>query len=109
VESLNAVSLVGWLELDLSTRWQGESGQCTTFTLRLEEQGADKVHLVYVPVVCWGKSAERAADLTPGDLIGVQGKLVWRRTPDRPGEHTGRLVVMASSVMCVRPAPVAVT
>jgi single-stranded DNA-binding protein len=108
MDSLNAVALTGFLELDLTTRWQGDASQCTTFTMRLEEQGADKVHLVYVPVVCWGKTAERAADLSPGALIGVQGKLVYRRAPDRPAEHTGRLVVMASSVVCVMPAPVAV-
>jgi single-stranded DNA-binding protein len=109
MESLNSVSLVGWLELDLSTRWQGEASQCTTFTVRLEEQGTDKVYRVYVPVVCWGKTAERAAELTPGDVIGVQGKLVYRRAQDRPAEPTGRLVVMASSVVCLVPAPVART
>jgi single-stranded DNA-binding protein len=108
MDSLNSVSLVGWLEGDLSTRWQGDASQCTTLTIHLEEQGADKVHRVYVPVVCWGKTAERAAELTPGDMIGVQGKLVYRRAPDRPGEQTGRLAVMASSVVCVMAAAVAV-
>ena len=108
MESLNSVSLVGWLEQDLSTRWYGEASQYTTFTVRLEEQGTDKVHCVYVPVVCWGKTAERAAELTPGDVIGVQGKLVYRRAPDRPSESTGRLVVMASSVVCLVPTSVAV-
>jgi single-stranded DNA-binding protein len=108
MDSLNSVSLVGWLELDLTTRWHGESGQCTTFTMRLEEQGTDKVHCVYVPVVCYGKSAERAAECAAGDLIGVQGKLVYRRGPDRDGAQTGRLMVLASSVVCVLPALVAV-
>jgi single-stranded DNA-binding protein len=108
MDSFNTVGLVGWLEGDLSTRWQGESSQCTTLTVRLEEHGAEKVHRVYVPVECWGKTAERAADLTPGDVIGVQGKLVYRRGPARPGEQTGRLLVLASSVVCLVPAPVAV-
>ena len=75
----------------------------TRFTVCLEEQGAEKVHRVFVPVECWGKTAERAAELTPGDLIGVQGKLVYRR-----GESTGRLMVLASGVVCLVPAPVAV-
>lgn len=108
MDSFNTVGLVGWLEGDLSTRWQGESSQCTTFTVRLEEHGAEKVHRVYLPVECWAKTAERAADLTSGDLIGVQGKLVYRRAPDRPSEPTGRLMVLASSVGCLVPAPVAV-
>lgn len=108
MDSFNSVNLVGFLELDLTTKWQGESTQVTSFTLRLEEHTAAKTHLVYVPVIAYGKQAEQAADLTPGDLLGVQGKLVYRRAPDRPGEHTGRLVVLASSVVCVVPAPVAV-
>ena len=45
MESLNSVSLVGWLEQDLSTRWYGEASQYTTFTVRLEEQGTDKVQI----------------------------------------------------------------
>jgi single-stranded DNA-binding protein len=108
MDSFNSVSLVGFLELDLTTRWHGESTQVTSFTLRLEEHTAEKTYLVYVPVVAYGKTAERAADLTAGDLIGVQGKLVFRRAPDRPSEPPGRLVVMASSVGCLVPAPVAV-
>jgi single-stranded DNA-binding protein len=103
MDSLNAVNLVGWLEPDLHTAFQGQGMQVTRFSVRLEEQGAEKVHRVFVPVECYGRTAERAADLTPGDLIGVQGKLVYRR-----GEPTGRLMVLASSVVCLMPAPVAV-
>lgn len=109
MDSLNAVNLVGWLEADLYTAFQGQGTQVTRFTVCLEEQGAEKVHRVFVPVECWGKTAERAAEFTPGDLIGVQGKLVYRRAPDRQSEHSGRLAVMASSVVCLMPAPVAVT
>jgi single-stranded DNA-binding protein len=76
MDSFNSVNLVGFLELDLTTRWHGESTQVTSFTLRLEEHTAAKTHLVYVPVVAYGKAAERAADLAPGDLLGVQGNRV---------------------------------
>jgi single-stranded DNA-binding protein len=103
MDSFNSVGLVGWLEVDLTTKWQGDGTQVTSFTIRLEEHVAEKTHVVYVPVVAYGKHAERAADLSPGDLIGVQGKLVYRR-----GEPTGRLMVLASSVVCLVPAPVAV-
>jgi single-stranded DNA-binding protein len=108
MDSFNAVALVGFVELDLQTRWHGERTQVTSFTLRLEEHTAEKTYLVYVPVIAYGTTAERAADLTAGDLIGVQGKLVYRRAPDRPSEPTGRLMVLASSVGCLVPAPVAV-
>lgn len=108
MESFNSVGLVGFLELYISTRFHGESTQVSTFTVRLEEQGPEKVYRVYVPVECYGRTAERAAYLSAGDLIGVQGKLVYRRGLDRQGEPTGRLMVLASSVVCVVPAPVAV-
>jgi single-stranded DNA-binding protein len=109
MDSFNSVSLVGFLELDLTTRWHGESTQVTSFTLRLEEHTAAKTHRVYVPVIAYGKTAEQAADLAPGDLLGVQGKLVYRRAPDRHSEQSGRLLVMAHSIGCLVPAPVAVT
>jgi single-stranded DNA-binding protein len=108
MESFNAVGLVGFLELDISTRFHGERPQVTTFTVRLEEQGAEKVHRVYVPMECYGRTAERTAYLSAGTLIGVQGKLVYRRSPERDGTQTGRLTVLASSVVCLVPAPVAV-
>ena len=108
MDSFNSVGLVGFLELDLLTKFVVESHQLTQCTLRLGEERDDQVHRVYVPVVCYGRTAERAADMSPGDLIGVQGKLVYRRGPDRQGEQTGLLTVLASSVGCLVPAPVAV-
>ena len=92
------------------TRFAGDSHQVTQCTLRLEEERDGQVHRVYVPVVCYGRTAERAADLSPGDLIGVQGKLVYRRRgPEHQGEQTtGGLTVLASTVVCLVPAPVAV-
>jgi hypothetical protein len=61
MDSFNTVGLVGFLDLDLTTRWQGDSTQVTSFTLRLEEHAAAKTHLVYVPVIAYGKTAEHAA------------------------------------------------
>ena len=61
MDSLNAVAMVGWLEFDLTTRFTGDSYQMTQCTLRLEEERDGQVHRVYVPVVCYGRTAERAA------------------------------------------------
>ena len=74
MDSLNAVNLVGWLEADLSTAFQGQGTQVTRFTVCLEEQGAEKVHRVFVPVECWGKtpsvrpSSPRGLDRRPGQI-----------------------------------------
>ena len=110
MDSLNTISLVGILERDLSTRFEREGIQVTTFTLRLEEHGKDgkagQVFRVYVPVQAYGKTAEAAADLNVGDIVGVEGKLVWRS--DWPGQTKGTLAVFARQVTCLLTAPVAV-
>jgi hypothetical protein len=102
MESFNAVSLVGELEVDMGTACHGAGSQVTRFTVRLEEQEADKVPRVSLPVECWGKTAARAADRRAGDLSDVQGDLVYRR-----GEPTGWWLGMASSVVCLVAAPAA--
>ena len=111
MDSLNTLTLVGILDRDPSTRFEREGLQVTTFTLRLEEHGregkAGQVFRTYVPMIAYSKTAEVAADLNAGDLLGVEGKLVWRS--DWPGQTKGTLAVLARQVTCLVPAPVAVT
>jgi Single-strand binding protein family len=111
MESLNSVSLVGILERDPVTKFEGDRGiQVTTFTLRLDEPGkgakAGQVFRVYIPVECYTTTAERAADLNAGDLVGLEGKLVWRRATDPNGQKPGSLVVFARQVSLLQAAAV---
>ena len=99
MDSLNTVVLSGLLDRDPVTTFQEDGQQMTRFTLRCEETGkAGAVFRLYVPVECYGKTAERAAELGAGDVVGIEGKLKWRSTTDRHGEKKGSLCMLARQV-----------
>lgn len=97
MDSVNNVTLVGCLERDPSMRFVPASGMpsCTA-TLRCDEAGSSgQVFKLYVPLEAYGRTAEALSILTAGALVGVQGKLAWRK---REGDEKGGLVVMVSRV-----------
>ena len=107
MDSLNTVCISGVVERDPRTKFEGDGLQTTTLTLRLEEQGKDgMVFKVYVPVDCYGKVAERAAALSAGDLVGIEGKLKWK-SYDHQGQRKGTLCVLARQFAVLVPAAVA--
>jgi single-stranded DNA-binding protein len=77
-----------------------------TATLRCDEGGSGgQVFNLYVPLEAYGRTAETLGALTTGALVGVQGKLAWRK---REGDEKGSLVIMAQriSVLLALAAPV---
>jgi single-stranded DNA-binding protein len=105
MDSLNTLVLSGALERDPSTSFQDDGQQLTRFTLRVEEQGkAGAVFKLWVAVECYGKTAERAAALGAGAVVGVEGKLKWRSTTDKHGEKKGSLCMLARQVSVLVPA-----
>jgi single-stranded DNA-binding protein len=53
---------------------------CATFTLVVSELGQDaKVHATYIDCEVWGKKAESARELEPGQLALFEGKLAKRK------------------------------
>jgi single-stranded DNA-binding protein len=53
---------------------------CANFTLQLSEQGQDgKVHTLYQDCEVWGRRAEAAGELEPGQLALFEGKLARRK------------------------------
>jgi single-stranded DNA-binding protein len=89
-----------------------ENGQpeCS-FTCVVRELGKDGAtwFKTYVPVVLYGAAAEKAAaELEPGTLVAVDGKLAWRTQGKKAeGKAEGKLVIMASHVEVIQPAAVA--
>ena len=65
--------------------WDGGALQyqwrpCASFTLALVELGQDqREHLTLVPCAVWGKHAEAASELEPGQLVLFEGKLARRK------------------------------
>ena len=99
MDSLNLVCLTGLLERDPVTKFDDNGMQVTTFTLRCEEAGRDGGTIkLYCPVECYGRTAERAADVSAGDVIGVEGKLKWKSYVDKHGEKKGTLAILARQV-----------
>ena len=50
----------------------------------VSEQGQDgRQHDLFVPIEIWGKKAEQAAELEPGQWILFQGKLAKRKKADQ--------------------------
>ena len=104
---MNSVCVTGVLERDPRTKFASDGAQETSFTLRVEESGKDgTVFRTFVPVEAYGRVAEKAADLSAGDMIGVEGKLKWQSYTARDGTKKTSLCVLARLVK--RLAPVAV-
>ena len=65
------------------------------------------VFKVYIPVECYGRTAEKAGTCSAGDLVGVEGKLKWRSYLDKEHQKKGSLVVLARQVSVLVAAAVA--
>jgi hypothetical protein len=108
MDCLNMVAVTGLLERDPATKFEDNGTQFATFTLRVEEVGKDgAVFKTFVPIECYGRTAERAAGCGAGDVVGVEGKLKWKSSVDQRGEKRSTLCVLARQVSVVVPARVA--
>jgi hypothetical protein len=73
--------------------------------ITMTEQGSDhKTHSTYVECEIWGKHAEEASDLEPGQLALFEGKLAKRKKGDQ-----WELIVSGYDVTPVLPAPATLT
>jgi single-stranded DNA-binding protein len=65
---------------------------CAALTIVVSEQGQDgKVHELYVPIEVWGRRAEQAGELAPGQWVLFEGKLSRRKIRRDMGNHCVRL------------------
>jgi single-stranded DNA-binding protein len=74
---VNRVILVGTISKDGVTVKYAPSGTpCANFALMLSEQGQDgKVHTIFQDCQVWGKRAEAASELEPGQLCLFEGRI----------------------------------
>ena len=96
VLSVNTVVLVGRLA-GMPTYSTNERGNATaSASLLVTETGQnDVVFKTYIPLAAHGRAAERLADLSEGDVIGVSGKLSWTKGKN---SAPGRVEVFCFSV-----------
>lgn len=107
MDSLNVVTLTGFLERPPTIRAEGDTPRCSA-TLRCPELGSTgSTFTLYVPLDAWGKSAEALGTLHAGTLVAVQGRLCWRKYTTKQGEHKSGLAVLVGkvNVLALPPAP----
>ena len=106
---LNRVSLVakvGEYGPKLTYRENGQPECTLTAVIKEPSRDGQTIYRTFVPVVLYGVPGEKAAaELEPGMIVAVDGKLAWRATAKKPaeGKAEGKLVVMASSVTLIQP------
>ncbi len=69
---LNHVVLIGRLTRDAETRHTKSGTQMTRFTIAVDRK---KDEADFVPIVCFGRTAEVTADLAKGQMVAVDGRL----------------------------------
>ena len=102
---LNKVMLIGNLGRDPEVRSIPSGQQVATFTLATNRRWTDKAgqrqeQTEWHQIVCWGKSAEIAAQyLTKGKQIFVEGRLQTRSYDDKDGKKVWTTEVVAEDVI----------
>ena len=93
--SINRVTLLGQIsKYGMEVRYNPSGTPCASFTLIVAELGQDgKEHATYVPCECWGRKAEAASELDPGQLVLFDGRL-----KKRPKGDTWELIVSGFEV-----------
>jgi single-stranded DNA-binding protein len=104
VGGVNRAILCGVIsKYGVEVRYSTSGTPCTSFTLVLVELGQDqREHLTLVPCEVWGKKAEAASELEPGQLVLFEGKLARRKK----GEQAWEMIVSGFDVTPIT-APVA--
>jgi single-stranded DNA-binding protein len=83
----------------VTLRHQG--ADCASFLLNIPEGGRDdQIYTTRIPVEIYGKHAQDAKMLAPGQLVLVEGKLRKRKRPDDEWE----VVIRSWKATAVRPA-----
>src|SRR6516164_983420 len=68
----------------VEVRYATTGTPCASLTVVVSEQGSDgKMHDLYVPVEVWGRKAEQASELEPGQWVLFEGKLARRKKAEQ--------------------------
>lgn len=100
---MNKVILIGRLTKDPELKFAAGSGNAvTTFTLAVDRKYANKEgqrEADFIPIVCFGKTAEYAANyFTKGKLIAVSGSIQVRKYTAQDGSTRYATDVAADEV-----------
>lgn len=102
---INRVVLVGRLTRDPELKKAGETS-VTNFTVACDRKRKVEGQPTadFIPVVCWGKTAEVVAQYThKGSLVGVEGRIQIRNYDSKDGKKVFVTEVLADSVQFLEP------
>jgi hypothetical protein len=86
----------------VEVRFAPSGAPCASLVVVVSELGSDgKPHDLYVPCEVWGKKAEQASELEPGQWVLFEGKLAKRKK----GEVWEWLVAGFDLMPLVQPQP----
>jgi single-stranded DNA-binding protein len=106
--ALNHVVLTGKSEARPKLTYSGNAKPECRLTVVVEGGKGEQTFSLYVPVFVYGNGAEvAAAEVDPGDLIAVDGRLGWKSTLKKDGTKLG-LCVTAFGVEILAKAEVPV-
>jgi len=109
MDSTNVLLVSGVLDRAPTMRFRDDGNALCTGTLRLDEPGANgTVYKTYVAFEAYSKVAEVVAERQAGDVVLLQGKVMWRKYVTKSGEEKAglALLVQKCSVLVAAPAGV---
>lgn len=98
---MNNVTLVGRLTKEPELRRTAQGTACTIFTLAVNRtfKTADGIEADFIPVVCWGKTAENVNEYVgKGWRVGVVGRIQTRSYDKADGTKAFVTEVVANEV-----------
>lgn len=102
---LNHCVLTGALTRSPTTRTPEHGTPSLSFTLRVDEAGpAGQLFTLFVPVECYGTTADQTRELVAGESVLVAGKLKWTSWTAKDGSKKTSLCVLARLVKRLAPA-----
>jgi single-strand DNA-binding protein len=97
MSSVNKIVMIGNLTADPVGRVTTEGTSVTNFTLIIQRGGASQDKTDLIPIVCWGKLADQAAEsFKNGMMVVVEGRIQNRSFDDKEGQKIYTTEVVAS-------------
>lgn len=97
--SLNVITLIGNLTEKPSLNYTQSGTARSNFTIAVNEYRGDEQETTFVPIVCWGNTAENAAEyLNKGNPVALSGRLRISNYEDDEGNNRKYTQVVANQV-----------
>lgn len=97
--NINNITLTGNLTVDPDLNYSQDGTPRCNFSIAVNEYSGDNEKTSFVPIVCWGRQAENAAEyLSKGSSVGIEGRLRISQYEDNDGNNRKYTQVVARMV-----------